>query len=95
MNKQESTIAGVVVGTIGIGVSVAVGVAVVSWLGVVAGIAALLGAYLTHLIVSRMTRAEEAFPGALSDHTRTWLSRAESGAQALGLLLVSPEMMRR
>jgi GGDEF domain-containing protein len=60
MNKQESTIAGVVVGTIGIGVSVAVGVAVVSWLGVVAGIAALLGAYLTHLIVSRMTRAEEA-----------------------------------
>jgi uncharacterized protein (DUF1800 family) len=42
-----------------------------------------------------LTRAEKAFPGALSDHTRTWLSRAESGSQALGLLLVSPEMMRR
>lgn len=42
-----------------------------------------------------MRRAETAFPGALTDHTRTWLSRAESGSQALGLLLVSPEMMRR
>ena len=39
--------------------------------------------------------AETAFPGALSDHTRLWLSRAESDQQALGLLLVSPEMMRR
>ena len=42
-----------------------------------------------------MARAEAAFPGALSDNTRVWLSRAESGRQALGLLLVSPEMMRR
>lgn len=42
-----------------------------------------------------MERAEAAFPGSLSDQTRTWLSRAESGKQALGLLLVSPEMMRR
>lgn len=42
-----------------------------------------------------MDRAEAAFPGALTDHTRMWLSRAESGSQALGLLLVSPEMMRR
>jgi len=42
-----------------------------------------------------MARADEAFPGALSENTRTWLSRAESGAQALGLLLVAPEMMRR
>ncbi len=42
-----------------------------------------------------MNRAQTAFPGALTDNTRTWLSRAESGAQALGLLLVSPEMMRR
>ena len=42
-----------------------------------------------------MARAEAAFPGALSDNTRTWLSRAESGTQALGLLLVAPEMMRR
>ncbi|MEL7190473.1 MAG: DUF1800 domain-containing protein [Pseudomonadota bacterium] len=42
-----------------------------------------------------MVRAQAAFPGALSDNTRTWLSRAESGEQALGLLLVAPEMMRR
>jgi uncharacterized protein (DUF1800 family) len=42
-----------------------------------------------------LARAEAAFPGALSDHTRSWLARAESGSQALGLLLVSPEMMRR
>lgn len=42
-----------------------------------------------------MARAEAAFPGALTDHTRTWLARAESGTQALALLLVSPEMMRR
>ncbi|EAQ29577.1 hypothetical protein NAP1_02355 [Erythrobacter sp. NAP1] len=42
-----------------------------------------------------LEHAERAFPGALSDHTRTWLARAESGHQALGLLLVSPEMMRR
>lgn len=42
-----------------------------------------------------MNRAEAAFPDALTDNTRLWLSRAESGSQALGLLLVSPEMMRR
>ncbi len=42
-----------------------------------------------------MKRAEAAFPGALTDNTRLWLSRAESGSQALGLLLVAPEMMRR
>ncbi|MEM7779727.1 MAG: DUF1800 domain-containing protein [Pseudomonadota bacterium] len=43
-----------------------------------------------------MDRANAAFPaGGLSDHTSTWLSRAESGQQALGLLLVSPEMLRR
>jgi len=42
-----------------------------------------------------MTRAQAAFPGALTENTRTSLSRAESGAQALGLLLVAPEMMRR
>ncbi|MDP5103975.1 MAG: DUF1800 domain-containing protein [Erythrobacter sp.] len=39
--------------------------------------------------------AEAAFPGALSDATRTQLARAESGRQALALLLVSPEMLRR
>ena len=42
-----------------------------------------------------LARAEAAFPGALSANTRTWISRAESGAQALGLMLVAPEMMRR
>ncbi len=42
-----------------------------------------------------LERAEKAFPGTLSEHTRLWLSRAESGPQALGLLLVAPEMMRR
>lgn len=42
-----------------------------------------------------LARAETAFPEALSPNTRTWLSRAESGSQALGLLLVAPEMMRR
>jgi uncharacterized protein (DUF1800 family) len=40
-------------------------------------------------------RAEAAFPNALSDSTRTQLARAESGKQALALLLVSPEMLRR
>lgn len=39
--------------------------------------------------------AEAAFPGALSDPTRTQIARAESGKQALALLLVSPEMLRR
>ena len=42
-----------------------------------------------------MARAEAAFPGALGETTRTQLARAESGRQALALLLVSPEMMRR
>jgi len=42
-----------------------------------------------------LARADAAFPGALSDHTRTWLSRAESGRQGFALLLVAPEMMRR
>ena len=42
-----------------------------------------------------LARAEAAFPDALSDMTRIWLTRAESGRQALALLLVAPEMMRR
>ncbi len=42
-----------------------------------------------------ITRAEAAFPGALSEPTLTQLRRAESGQQALALLLVSPEMLRR
>ena len=40
-------------------------------------------------------RAEAAFPGTLSDATRTQIARAESGRQALALLLVSPDMLRR
>lgn len=39
--------------------------------------------------------AERLFPDALSNATRTALTRAESGQQALALLLASPEMMRR
>ncbi|RNJ63389.1 MAG: DUF1800 domain-containing protein [Porphyrobacter sp. IPPAS B-1204] len=42
-----------------------------------------------------IARAEAAFPGALGESTLTQLQRAESGQQALALLLVSPEMMRR
>jgi uncharacterized protein (DUF1800 family) len=42
-----------------------------------------------------IAQAEAAFPGALGEATRTQLARAESGQQALALLLVSPEMMRR
>ena len=42
-----------------------------------------------------LARAEAAFPGALSEATRTQIRRAESGQQALAILLVSPEMMRR
>ncbi|MFM5918250.1 MAG: DUF1800 family protein [Novosphingobium sp.] len=39
--------------------------------------------------------APALFPGSLSETTSTALSRAESGPQALALLLASPEMMRR
>lgn len=38
---------------------------------------------------------ERLFPGALSEGTRSAITRAESGEQALALLLASPEMMRR
>ena len=41
------------------------------------------------------TLAEQLFPGALSEQTRKALAGAESPAQALALLLASPEMMRR
>ncbi len=34
-------------------------------------------------------------PGQLSDHSAQWISRAESPAQGLALLLVSPEFLRR
>lgn len=39
--------------------------------------------------------AAQLFPGALSPATADALARAESGEQALALLLVSPEMLRR
>lgn len=42
-----------------------------------------------------LARAEAAYPDALSKTTHTMLTRAESGRQALALLLVAPEMMRR
>lgn len=39
--------------------------------------------------------AERVLPGTLSDATRAAISRAESPAQGLALLLVSPEFMKR
>jgi len=39
--------------------------------------------------------AQAMFPGALSVSTETAIRRAESNRQALALLLVSPEMLRR
>jgi uncharacterized protein (DUF1800 family) len=39
--------------------------------------------------------AERLFPGSLSDTTRASIARAESPADGLALLLVSPEFMRR
>ncbi|MCC2979172.1 DUF1800 domain-containing protein [Sphingomonas sp. IC4-52] len=45
--------------------------------------------------VYAVSLAEKIFPGAVSVATLEALKRAESGGQALALLLVSPEMMRR
>jgi uncharacterized protein (DUF1800 family) len=39
--------------------------------------------------------AEKLLPGALSEATRTAIARAESPAEGLALLLVSPEFVRR
>ena len=39
--------------------------------------------------------AEKLFPGSLSETTRTSIARAESPAEGLALLLVSPEFVRR
>jgi uncharacterized protein (DUF1800 family) len=39
--------------------------------------------------------AQSWFPASLSNSTRTAITRAESPRQAMALLLVSPEMMRR
>jgi GGDEF domain-containing protein len=50
---------GITVGAIGIAMGLAAGVAVVAWLGVVAGIAAVAAAYLAYLTVNRMSAGEE------------------------------------
>jgi uncharacterized protein (DUF1800 family) len=39
--------------------------------------------------------AEKLYPGSLSEATRTAIARAESPAEGLALLLVSPEFVRR
>lgn len=39
--------------------------------------------------------AEKVLPGALGEATRTAIARAESPAEGLALLLVSPEFVRR
>lgn len=39
--------------------------------------------------------AEKLLPGALGEHSRTVIARAESPAEGLALLLVSPEFVRR
>jgi uncharacterized protein (DUF1800 family) len=39
--------------------------------------------------------AEKLFPGSLSEATRTSIARAESPAEGVALLLVSPEFVRR
>jgi uncharacterized protein (DUF1800 family) len=45
--------------------------------------------------IDARTLAEELFPGSLSASTRTAIARAESPAEGLALLLVSPEFVRR
>ena len=45
--------------------------------------------------VDPRARAAQLFPDALSDATAQAISRAESPAQGLALMLVSPEMLRR
>lgn len=57
--RQQNALAATAVGLIGIGVGLAAGIAVVAWLGVVAGIAAVLAAYLAYLTANRMSRAED------------------------------------
>jgi len=39
--------------------------------------------------------AEKLFPGSLTEATRTAIARAESPAEGLSLLLVSPDFVRR
>ena len=57
--RQQSAVAATVIGLTGIGLGLAAGFAVVYWLGVVAGIAAVLAAYLAYLFVNRIVVTEE------------------------------------
>ncbi|MCB0997145.1 MAG: diguanylate cyclase [Acidimicrobiales bacterium] len=57
--KDRSAAAAAIVGIVGIGLGLAAGIAVVAWLGIVAGLAALLAAYLAYVTANRMARAEE------------------------------------
>jgi uncharacterized protein (DUF1800 family) len=45
--------------------------------------------------VDARSLAEKLFPGSLSERTRTAIARAESPAEGLALLFVSPEFVRR
>ena len=45
--------------------------------------------------IEAVERAPQALGGLLGDHSRVAIAHAESGAQALTLLLASPEFMRR
>jgi uncharacterized protein (DUF1800 family) len=45
--------------------------------------------------IDARTLAEKLFPNSLSQSTRTAIARAESPADGLALLLVSPEFVRR
>ena len=57
--RQQSAVAATVIGLTGIGLGLAAGFAVVYWLGVVAGIASVLAAYLAYLFVNRIVVTEE------------------------------------
>ena len=57
--RQQSAVAATVIGLTGIGLGLAAGFAVVYWLGVVAGIAAVLAAYLAYLFFNRILVTEE------------------------------------
>ena len=45
--------------------------------------------------VDARTLGPKILPGQLSEHSAQWISRAESPAQGLALLLVAPEFLRR
>ena len=53
-----------------------------------------IGAKAASVVDARIL-AEKLFPGSLSTATRTAIARAESPAEGIALLLVSPEFVRR